>query len=166
MNTLATDALFIRELLEGARWAQMIVARLHSHGIVARAVPAEISVSVEDRKRFEGERDIIVKRKGGECTIESKSRNLVFTDDPASFPFDTIIVDRASVWDKKNPEPRAIVFTSQWTGAMLVLPVRPTREKWYKEVKHDSVRNIDAENYMVPKGALCSFGALVKWMRG
>lgn len=159
------DALFMRELSEGAYWMQQVVERLHAAGIICRSTPSEFREDKADRKRFEGERDIAVRRNGAECTLESKSRNLTFFDNPSSFPFDTIIVDRVSVWEKKDPEPRAVVFTSQWTGGMIVLPVRTTKEHWFKQVKRDTVREIDSENYMVKREDLCSFGALVKWLK-
>lgn len=160
------DALFRRELEAGHRWASMVTARLNEEGIPAELTPLTWREDIKDRHDFAAETDITIPTSTGMIQIESKSRNLHFTDDPHSYPYNTAFVDTVSGWDKKPEKPYAVVLTSQKTTQMLVIPSRQSpRGSWTIKDGYDRVRNISDQWYEVPRSTLRSFQALVESLR-
>ena len=156
------DDLFRRELEAGHRWAQVVSQRFQGAGLHVEVTPLEWRKDIDDRHRFAGERDLLVGK--SHVHIESKSRRLHFTDDPATYPFDTAFVDTVSGWDQKPSVPVAVVLVSQLTEGMLVVPVRRTRAEWTIEERRDRVRDISDRWYCVRRRLLLPFDDLVQWL--
>lgn len=160
------DALFRRELEAGHRWASMVVTRLKEEGVPAELTPLQWREDIKDRHDFAAETDITVPTPSGVIQIESKSRNLRFTDEPSSYPYSTAFVDTVSGWNKKPEKPFAVVLTSQKTSQMLVIPSRQSpRDSWMVKDAYDRVRNIPDQWYEVPRNTLRTFQALVDEIR-
>jgi hypothetical protein len=158
------DTLFRQELELGHQWTERIASHLVGEGLDAIAPEMVWRQSIEDRKNFADEQDIIVRRE--DILIESKSRRLHFTDDPESFPYTTAMVDTVSGWDQKATKPRAVVIVSQMSGSMLVVPVNRTRESWGRKSAWDRVRQIEDEWYIVDRSLLVPMSDLVAWLKG
>jgi hypothetical protein len=156
------DDLFRRELEAGHRWAEVIARRFLGAELHVEVTPLEWRNDIDDRRRFAGERDLLVGP--SRVHVEAKSRRLHFTDDPATYPFDTAFVDTVSGWDQKPSAPVAVVLVSQLTVGMLVVPVRTTRAQWTIEERRDRVRNISDRWYCVPRPLLLPFDDLVQWL--
>jgi hypothetical protein len=105
--------------------------------------------------------------------IECKSLNLKFTD-PATFPFEDIIVDRVNTWRRKAEKklPDWIFFISRETGAIVTLNIKLSRRLWKREVVHFKRRSeglangYDRECYKVTRKALLSFDETVQFLTG
>ncbi len=161
MDWFKNDELFRQELETGHDWARLVVTRLNEAGVPAVLTPLAWRDNIDERHAFSNEVDILVPSPDGDIPIESKSRNLFFTDVPVSYPFDTVFVDTVSGWDKKAVKPFAVVFTSQESGSMLVLPSRSPTIKWTTSVAFDRVRGVRDRWYEVPYNALVPFQTLI-----
>ncbi len=155
------DALFRKELVEGHKWAAMVADRLNDAGIPAELTPMAWRQSIDDRYEFADEVDIVVETRAGTLAIESKSRNLHFTEDPSSFPYSTALVDTVYSWDRKITKRFAVVIVSQQTEQMLVVPPNSSRAEWTVKEGYDRVRNIPDRWYEVPTRFLVPFQQLV-----
>lgn len=154
--------IFTREVLVGHRWSCHIANHLNSLGIACTPSPLEIELDLSKVARFENEKDIVLDLQPGH--LEVKSRNLVFTDDPRSFPYATAFVDTVIGWDKKEPRPLAVILISQHTGHKLVIPTS-TQPEWGIRRARDRVRNINESWYTVDKGHLRRFADLTDWLQ-
>jgi hypothetical protein len=161
----SNDDLFRSELEAGHLWATYVADQLRESGIDAVLTPLEWRDDIDDRHRFADERDIEVGTSAGPVTIEAKSRRLPFSSDPATYPYDTALVDTVSGWERKSVEPKAVVLVSRQSRAMLVIPVRTTRSKWTIKSTRDRVRGIDDDWYQCPRNLLVPFASLVSWLQ-
>jgi hypothetical protein len=159
------DELFRKELEEGHRWASLVVDRLNEQGVPALLTPLAWRKSIHDRSEFVDETDIVVQTSAGPLPIESKSRNLHFTEDPTTYPYPTAFVDTVSGWDKKTTKPFAVVLTSQKTQQMLVVPSRSPSLWWLTTTAYDRTRRIQDVWYEVPCYSLLPFQTLVDALR-
>jgi hypothetical protein len=160
----SNDPLFRRELEAGHHWASLVAARLMDAGLDARLTPVAWRETIDDRHRFADERDIEVHAGTEVVSIEAKSRRLAFTEDPATYPYATALVDTVSGWDQKIVKPKAVVLVSRETEAMLVVPVRTTQPRWTVKTTRDRVRNSEDRWYQCPKSLLLPFATLVAWL--
>ena len=160
---LSNDALFFRELETGHKWASHTVRRLADAGIDARLTPMTIRTHVDNRSDYSNEADITVDMAGGQFIIESKSRNLTFSDDPTSFPYRTSFVDTVRGWDQKTTKPRAVVIVSQQTKAALVVSAK-TRRRWTTIETTDRVRGITDVWYQIDRSLLLPFSTLTDYI--
>lgn len=158
------DALFRRELEVGHKWAAIVADRLNEEGVPAELTPLAWRDSIDDRHQFSNETDITILTHHGLLGIESKSRNLHFTDDPLTYPYSTAFVDTVSGWDRKTVKPIAVVFTSQKTRQMLALPSKSSNV-WTTEYTFDRVRKIYDWWYEAPSSTLLPFQVLVESLR-
>jgi hypothetical protein len=163
---MANDNLFTEQLAAGHRWAEVVGDRLRREcGFPVSVTPMTVRASVEDIPRYADDIDIRVGHDDApQVVIESKSRALTFTEDPASFPYRTALVDTRSGWDAKETPPAAVVLVSQQTSAMLVISVRRTRRLWTTKYAYDRVRDIYDHWYEVPREALVPMQTLVDWL--
>jgi hypothetical protein len=155
------DELFRKELEAGHKWAALVTTRLNDAGIPAQLTPLAWRESIDDRHDFANETDITVQTPNGILQLESKSRALHFTEDPASYPYPTAFVDTVSGWDKKTVKPFAVILTSQKTQQMLVVPSQSKTLWWLTTSAYDRVRHIQDVWYEVPCYSLLPFQALV-----
>jgi hypothetical protein len=160
----ANDALFFEQLEEGHLWALRVGWRLLAEGFPVQVTKPTRRQTIADRGDYADELDIRVGR-SDPLILEVKSRALVFTEDPASYPYATAFVDTAKGWKAKWHKPVAVVLVSQRTGSMLVIPVRTTQESWGIEKHTDHVRGFHERFYTVEKRWLQSFDALIGWLR-
>lgn len=158
----ANDDLFFDELAEGHEWAERVAAKLRAAALPVEVTPMRRRATIEHRHEFAKEVDLFVGSK--RVPIEVKSRRLRFTDDPATYPYNTAFIDTVSGWDAKEPRPMAVVLISQHTGGMLVVPPS-TSPSWVRESRRDRVRNIQDTWYCAPKGQLKTMDSLIDWLR-
>ena len=120
------------------------------------------SQSKEEIKDYTlNDKDIIV----GDEIIEVKSRNLFFTDNPSSFPYDELIVDTVSGYEAKEKKPLAYVMVSQKTGGMFIIPTAFSAS-WKIEKKYDRERKHEDFFYLVSKSFGRPFLQLVNKLKG
>lgn len=158
------DQLFFEQLGIGHEWAEAVAARFRVAGITAMATPMTYRQTLADRHQYRNEIDLLVGATG--APVEVKSRNLGFSEDPATYPYDTAFVDTVGGWDAKYPKPIVIVLVSQKTGAMLVVPAS-SQATWARTHTFDRVRNVQDVWYTVDRAQLLSFDALLGgWLGG
>lgn len=93
--------------------------------------------------------------------LEIKARTLSFTNDPDSYPFDTVIVDTVKGYEVKDTKPLAYVLYSEPTGCLLAV-APSTRPYWVKEHLYASnVKFIDAF-YLCPREHLRPMSSLIE----
>lgn len=155
------DDIFAREVIIGHRWSNHVARCLNDLKISCTASPLEIEPDPLKRSRFENEQDVVFSLINGH--LEVKSRNLVFSDDPASFPYSEAFVDTVIGWDKKDPKPLAVVLVSQITKAKIVIPTS-TSPDWGMKRARDRVRNISENWYIVRRSSMKPFSELVDWL--
>ena len=160
----ANDELFRSELEAGHEWARLVAERLQAAGIAAALTPMAWRRDVDDRGRFNNERDVEVETGRGTLAIEVKSRRLAFTDEVASYPYDTALVDTVSGWEAKRQKPVAVVLVSRKAAGILVVSTRRTRDLWTVKHTHDRVRGIDDQWYQCPAALLLPFRVLSDWL--
>lgn len=127
--------------------------------------PWKIRDEDEDRKPYESTSDIFaflhVSVKQRLEIIEIKSKDAYFTNDPASWPFDDVTLFNSN----KKVHPFAVVFVSQQTNGMLVVPqdgrwgtsmqADPARGANYKCVNAPTESLITLENFIPILTAAC-----------
>lgn len=158
----SNNELFRSEASKGQHFAEYVALLLKNCDFNASATPLEFAATIKDRERFINEQDIIFDDRPG-C-IEVKSRDLTFTSQPASFPFNTALVDTQTGWDLKNPKPLAVVIVSQRNYN--VLAIKPsTQPTWTIKQSFDRVREINESWYQVNRSSLVTFSNLCTWLR-
>lgn len=169
MNTsiddwLKNDELFRQELTIGHTWAGKVCERLKSAGFNAELTPMEWRQTVERRKDFQDEHDILIHLPNRTVFVECKSRRLKFTADPSSFPYPTAMVDTVTGWNRKTVPVSAVCLISQETSEILVIPLS-SKSQWKKRTIFDRVRQIKEENYECPRNLLRSFTDFTDWLQ-
>lgn len=153
-------------LRRGNYYVGLVWQRLLDADIPAIKTEMRFRETLADRAQFENDQDLYVPIGTERFVIEVKSRAERFLENPGDFgrfPYQTAYVDTVAGWDKKVPEPRAVVQVSQVTKEMLVVPVQLTKPSWIKVVGPDHTRGFEAELfYACPRDLLFPFDALVK----
>lgn len=145
----------------GHAFNKIVAMRLESEGISAEAPEFSFAQSKEEIKEYTlNDKDIIV----GDQVIEVKSRNLDFSDNPESFPYDDLIIDTVSGYEAKDPKPIAYVMVSQNTGGMFVFPTAFAKS-WRVERKYDRYRKHEDNFYLAPKELARPFSQLVNKLK-
>ena len=148
-------------MTKGHKFNEIVSLRLKDNGIDSIVPDLEFAQSKEQIKDFTAnEKDILV----GDEVLEVKSRNLYFTDDPSSFPYDDLIIDTVSGFEGKAKKPLAYVMVSQKTGGMFVVPSY-TSESWRVEVKYDRDRQHEDRFYLASTSNGRPFNSLVKHLK-
>jgi hypothetical protein len=156
--------LFSKRLAVGHRYALNVGAALLATGHAVTVTPSTLRASRENIEAYRDELDVLVTRPDGkQFIVESKSRNVEFGNDPASYPYDTAFVDTVRSWTQKTRQRGAVVLTSQRTKAMLVVPVS-SQPKWLQETKYDRARGLTDTWYMAPREELRTMDELVSWL--
>jgi hypothetical protein len=132
-------AFFTAQLKQGHKWTNHIAGIFQENNIECYVDKMHVAKTVDERKKFHNEKDIVFTKMPG-C-IETKSQSRHFTEDPKSFPFKKTIVDTELGWSRKNPKPLAVVLVSIQTGNSLVIP-RSTEGSWWTENIYDNFRKI------------------------
>lgn len=159
-----SDDIFFRELEVGRAHEVIVGEALRKHKIKCKfETEVEYDSDFEQRqKKYAGSPDIVLAN--GDI-IEVKSRNLVFDDDPDSFPYPTVFVETVSSWKGHDPTPIAVVNISQITGEMLVI-MGHDEPNWTVEKKFDRVRGIWDTWYMAEREHIETFEYLVGYIKG
>lgn len=159
-----SDEIFFRELEVGRAHEVIVGEALRKHKIKCKFdTEVEYDSDFEQRqKKYAGSPDIVLAN--GDI-IEVKSRNLVFDDDPDSFPYPTVFVETVSSWKGHDPTPIAVVNISQITGEMLVI-MGHDEPNWTVEKKFDRVRGIWDTWYMAEREHIETFEYLVGYIKG
>jgi hypothetical protein len=152
---------FVSQLSQGHKWTRYIADKLNDKGILCRVEDMKVAQTVEERKDFYNEQDIIFTGMSG-C-LEVKSQSIKFTQDPSTFPYKTGIVDTALGWSRKNPKPLATVLVCIHNGEALVVPTS-TQDTWVKQRKYDRFRKINDTFLMVDSSLLKTFDDLADWL--
>ena len=93
--------------------------------------------------------------------LEIKARTLSFTNDPASFPYDTVIVDTVKGYEIKEAKPLAYVLYSEATGCLLAV-APSTRPYWVKESLYASNVGFIDQFYLCPREYLRPMSSLIE----
>jgi hypothetical protein len=159
-----SDDIFFRELEVGRAHEVIVGEALRKHKIKCTFdTKVEYDSDFEERqKKYAGSPDIVLAN--GDI-IEVKSRNLVFDDDPDSFPYPTVFVETVSSWKGHDPTPIAVVNISQITGEMLVI-MGHDEPNWTVEKKFDRVRGIWDTWYMAEREHIETFEYLIGYIKG
>ena len=155
------DTLFLAELEEGHRYAEIVGARLRDEGLTVNVTPMDVRANVDDRHRFADEIDLFIG--AAAVPIDVKSRALTFTG-AEDYPYDTAFVDTVKGWDRKPVKPRAIVLVSQTTLGMTVISAK-TQPQWTQGISRDRKRGIADMFYFVSRELLRTFDELVTFLR-
>lgn len=160
MSTLEFD--YVSSMTKGHTYNEYVASLLESEGISCNVPELEIAESRDDISRFTlNEKDIIL---NDGRVLEIKSRNLNFTEDPQSFPFNDILVDTVSGYDAKKIKPLAYVFVSQKTGKVFALPTY-SKDAWKVQRKFDNERK-HYDSFYVADIDLCRpFAALIHHLK-
>lgn len=159
-----SDDIFFRELEVGRAHEVIVGEALRKHKIKCTFdTKVEYDSDFEERqKKYAGSPDIVL---ANGDVIEVKSRNLVFDDDPDSFPYPTVFVETVSSWKGHDPTPIAVVNISQITGEMLVI-MGHDEPNWTVEKKFDRVRGIWDTWYMAEREHIETFEYLIGYIKG
>lgn len=153
---------FQSEARKGHTFTQLMAARLNNRGVRCRATDLEFAKDIADRQRFVNEQDIVFD--WSEDCIEVKSRDLWFTEDPNTFPFETAFVDTVQGWDKKTPEPLAVLVVSQREPHHCLVIPRASKKSWTVRRAFDQKRGYSDDFYQINRTSLAPFDALVDWL--
>ena len=150
-----SSELFKSEATQAQPYAQLVAARLRGAGIACTADPLSLRHSLDDIHRYKDQQDIQLDAGG---FIEVKSRRLRFTDDPATYPYDTALLDSVTSWNQKTVTPLAIVLVSRATYRMLMV-LADTRPAWIVTQQFDRVRGYTSTAYSCHRDQLITFTA-------
>lgn len=152
---------FIEQLLIGDRWAEHVAKRIREAGKYAVASPTEFAETEAEREHFKVfDKDITLSRGR---VLEVKSRDITFTDDPASFPYETAFMDTVEGWAAKDVTPVAVAVVSQKTGAVVVAPVSKF-DQWTKSTTFDRKRGFEIHVWNCHRNLLKTFEEFVAWI--
>lgn len=140
---MKTDEQFIHDLKasmpsvwQAARW-------FHSRGYQAIVQPLHIRPDVSQRLQYSDGGDLFVLQR-----VEVKHRSIQFTC-RADYPYPTLIVDDANVWDKANPKPYMhIIFSKDCQHAALIMG--STCKSWQRTSHFDEKSKGRREFYECP----------------
>jgi len=110
----------------------------------------------ELEEKTRNEKDILV----DDLVLEVKSSRQTF-EDIYDFPFEKIIVDTVSGFEKKTVKPFAYIHVSQGGDGIFVTPVA-TQPHWTIATVFDAQRQLDIECYFVTKRHCRPFLELVE----
>lgn len=160
---MENDALARRLTEEGWKWQRMVGSFFEARGLPVILPPYSWRATHEEIPQHSDSKDLIV---CGE-RIEVKSRDLDFTSDPTTFPYDQAFVDTVSSYDNYSIKPIAYVFVSQRTGSMLATPGRhiDSVSRWTTKRAYDHVRGIHDLFYLVDRSLLTSIGVVVNHLK-
>lgn len=110
---------------------------LRARGLDVEQPPKSWRATVEDRHKYTNELDMLVNG----LRFSVKSRRVEFTGDPASVPDNRnpLFVDTVRKWDRRHPEPAAVICVSQVTKAIIWTPVAD-KSCWRTRARFDNVR--------------------------
>lgn len=155
MSQSFSNELFQEQLAIGATYELMVYQAL-----IDAKIPAKYSIPFEGSNYTKYQKDIVV----DDFVIEVKSRNLDFGTDPRSFPFSDAVLETVWGWNQKATPPRAVIFVSQRTHAMLAVNVQESFEHWTQRKQWDGLRKIESIEYFIPSSYLRTFKELVDWL--
>jgi hypothetical protein len=144
------DPNFIEDLEDSKEFVWMAARWLSELGYNVTIKPTFVRPSVENMGEYSDNGDLeIVQR------VEVKHRPDIEFTSKESFPYPTIIVDVAHVWDRAKPKPFAyIIFNADASGCLVVKG--STNNRWEKVSKFDTKKNRQREFYECPL-ELCEY---------
>ena len=158
---MVSEEFFKQQLLTGDYWAEQVAKAIREAGKYAVASPTEFAETEAEREHFKVfDKDITL---SDNRVLEVKSRDLSFTADPASFPYETAFMDTVEGWAAKDVTPVAVAVVSQKTGAVLVAPVSKF-DQWTKSTTFDRKRGFEVHLWNCPRTLLKTFREFVEWL--
>ena len=158
---MVSEEFFKQQLLTGDYWAEQVAKAIREAGKYAVASPTEFAQNEAEREHFKVfDKDITL---SDNRVLEVKSRDLSFTADPASFPYETAFMDTVEGWAAKDVTPVAVAVVSQKTGAVLVAPVSKFDE-WTRRTIFDGKRGFNVNVFECPRTLLKTFKEFVDWL--
>jgi len=153
---------YVAEMTKGHTYNEYVANILRSFDIDCSVPKLEIAKTKKDISRMTvNEKDIVLG--DGRC-LEVKSRNLVFEDDPTSFPYSDLLVDTVSGYNAKAIKPLAYIFVSQKTKRMFALPTY-TQSSWKVQRKFDQHRKHEDKFYLATVDLCRPFSALISYLK-
>jgi hypothetical protein len=127
------DPTFRADLEDSSRWVQKVASWLHDSGNRVVLNPVRFRPSSDRLEEYSDDGDLgIIHR------LEVKHRNLSFTG-AEDFPYPTIIVDAARLWDEAKPKPYGYILLNQ-KGTHAAVALGRDWKKWKKTKRKDSMR--------------------------
>jgi hypothetical protein len=153
---------YVASMTQGHTYNEYVADVLRSFNIDCSVPELEIAKTKKDISRMTvNEKDIVLG--DGRC-LEVKSRNLVFNDDPISFPYNDLLVDTVSGYEAKAIKPLAYIFVSQKTKRMFALPTY-THSFWKIQKKYDHHRKHEDKFYLATVDLCRPFSALIQHLK-
>lgn len=155
-----STALFKSEARKAQPYAQLVAARLRGAGIGCTADPLTIRPTVGHIADYAGQQDIELDAGG---YLEVKSKRVTFTDDPDTFPYETVLLKSVNGWDGFTVKPLTIVLVSRHTHKMLAVTT-DTEPAWYVTDQFDRARGITWSAYSCHRAQLVTFMDAVEYL--
>jgi hypothetical protein len=138
------DPNFVQDLKDSCKHVAKVAEWLRSTGKSVKVNPIHIRDNVRNMSQFADGGDIEVDGK----RVEVKQRRVRFFS-RESFPYETIIVDAAHIWDKADPKPVAYILTNEEVTGCLIVKA-DTFEHWTRLEKWDRFKNRNRFFYECP----------------
>jgi hypothetical protein len=149
------DANFVNDLKESDKHVEFIADWLRkSKGLNVRKRELKIRPNVEDMSEYSDDGDLeIIFDNGNIDIVEVKRRSLNFTsklDFIKNYPnYDSLIIDVAHGWDKKDPKPAGYILTNYAVTHCFIVYAK-TRKYWLKRRRWDKVKKRMRNFYECP----------------
>lgn len=156
-----SDAEYRRAFADGHSRNEYVAELIAKQGLWVECPPLAYASDKSERSNFTKTEKDVITRAG---TIEVKGQGKLFTGDPSSFPFPTIIVDTVSGWVGKMDKPIAYVFVCMENNECLVVPGK-SKPSWIVKRLFDNKKKIFDDFYVAPKSSLTTVVKLFEYLR-
>ena len=129
------DPSFVNDLKKSDNHVDKVVDWLQKQGVQAKKKTIRIRGQVKEMSKFSDDGDIEIIWKNKKEIVEVKQRRLNFTS-AKDFPYQSIIVDAAHIWEKANPKPITHILTNEKITHCVIV-WRKTSSQWKHVEKWD-----------------------------
>lgn len=131
------DPTFVEDLKASHSAVQAAAEWLRASGYPVIVRPTFIRPTAEERRQYSDGGDLEILQR-----VEVKQRPGIDFQDPADFPFASIIVDVCHKYDQARPKPYAYMILNSTLSAAFVVKCS-TRPKWSRVERHVGGRSRD-----------------------
>lgn len=154
-------AYFQAQATIGNRYEKLLVAKLAGYQILeVEQRDLKFKKDLSELPEFT-KTQVDLRIKGWSFEVKSRSKDFMTPNDWQHWP---MFVDTVHGFDAKEEKPKAYIFISQGTGALMAAPVN-YQDKWTKVKKFDRKRSIWEEFYCVDKKYVMDEKRLVECIR-
>lgn len=128
-NADGSDHEFLDRLERGYQWQVLVANKLMAKGFAVQCQALQVRPDRSKIEEYKDDYDLLVTHvgRGWKRHVEVKSRTLSFSDNPDSFPFGTIIVERQETFDGRDRLPDYWVMVSQRTSGVIAVSSKSVR---------------------------------------